>query len=138
MIHATIKSPIIFQNQTGLVKISSIHVYLVYQSLCYGLECEQKHSKDKSFSVLCYLLPRLVFDESSIGIKSSKLLQMFDKMSELLEQGSQLMLYFKIAYTTLSWLEMGQQIKKKFSLHLKDCCSNYETFCYTYCYFYSS
>ena len=87
MIHATIKSPIIFQNQTGLVKISSIHVYLVYQSLCYGLECEQKHSKDKSFSVLCYLLPRLVFDESSIGIKSSKLLQMFDKMSELLEQG---------------------------------------------------
>ena len=43
-----------------------------------------------------------------------------------------------IYYTTLSWLEMGQQIKKKFTLHLKDCCSNYETFCYTYCYFYSS
>ena len=48
------------------------------------------------------------------------------------------MLYFKIVYTTLSGLEMGQQIKKKITLHLKDCCSNYETFCYTYCYFYSS
>ena len=37
-------------------------------------------------------------------------------------------------YLGLKW---GSKLKKKFYPLLKDC-PNYETFCYTYCYFYSS